>query len=204
MDHQPLIGVLSDRSLADIDNPRLLLLKEKTLWFRFSTIYVPGKFHCGPDYMSRNSFDKELTTKQARMSCLTGLAINGNKEGSTMSDELEECIKQGTVAAVQALEAVTFEKIKEAVARDNLSQELMEAMVTVPYDLEFQGAFQPFQKIRHSLHVVDGVPMYGQRVIAPAPLRQAVLEGIHSAHQFIGKMYDRALQCVYWPGLYMT
>ena len=84
MDHQPLIGVLSDRSLADIDNPRLLLLKEKTLWFRFLTIYVPGKFHCGPDYMSRNSVDKELTTKQARISCLTGLAINGNKEGSTM------------------------------------------------------------------------------------------------------------------------
>ena len=55
-------------------------------------------------------------------------------------------------------------------------------MVTVPYDLEFQGALQPFQKIRHSLFVVDGDPMYGQRVIVPAPLRQAVLEGIHSAH----------------------
>ena len=100
------------------------------------------------------------------------------------------------------MEAVTFEKIKEAVARDNLSQELMEAMVTVPYDLEFQGALQPFQNNRHSLHVVDGVPMYGQRVIVPAPLRQAVLEGIHSVHQSIGKVHDRALHCVYWPGLY--
>ena len=78
--------------------------------------------------MSRNSVDKELTTKQARISCLTGLAMNGNKEGSTISDGLEKCIKQGTIAAVQALEAVTFEKIKEAVARDNLSQELMKAM----------------------------------------------------------------------------
>ena len=76
--------------------------------------------------------------------------MRGNKEGSTISDEIQKCIKQGTVAAVEALEAVTFEKIKEAVARDNLSQELMEAMVTVPYDLEFQGALKPFQKLRHS------------------------------------------------------
>ena len=28
------------------------------------------------------------------------------------------------------------------------------------------------------------------------------MEGIHSAHQSIGKMHDRAIQCVYWPGLY--
>ena len=44
--------------------------------------------------------------------------------------------------------------------------------------------------------------MYGQRVIVPENLRQAVLEGIHSAHQSVGKMHDRAIQCVYWPGLY--
>ena len=67
---------------------------------------MPGKFHFELDYMSRNSVDKELTTKQARISCLTGLAMNGNKEESTNSDGLEEC----TIAAVQALEAVTFEK----------------------------------------------------------------------------------------------
>ena len=202
VDHLPLLGILSDRSLADIDNPRLLLLKEKTLWFRFSTIHVPGKFHCGPDYMSRNAIDKEQTTKQARISCLTGLAMNGDNEGSPMIDGLEKCIKQGTIAAIECLEAVTFEKIKEAVTRDNLSQELMEAIITVPYDMEFQGALKPYQRIRHSIHVVDGVPMYGQRVIVPEPMRQAVLEAIHSAHQSIGKMHDRALQCVYWPGLY--
>ena len=44
--------------------------------------------------------------------------------------------------------------------------------------------------------------MYGQRVIVPETMRQAILEAIHSAHQSIGKMHDRALQCVYWPGLY--
>ena len=47
-DHQPLLGLLNDKSLADIENPRLLSLKEKTLWFNFKVIYVPGRKHCGP------------------------------------------------------------------------------------------------------------------------------------------------------------
>ena len=53
VDHKPLLGILNDKSLADIDNPRLLMLKEKTLWFNFDVIHVPGKIHHGPDYMSR-------------------------------------------------------------------------------------------------------------------------------------------------------
>ena len=53
VDHKPLLGILNDKSLAEIDNPRLLMLKEKTLWFHFTVIHVPGKTHLGPDYMSR-------------------------------------------------------------------------------------------------------------------------------------------------------
>ena len=33
VDHKPLLGLLNDKSLAEIDNPRLLMLKEKTLWY---------------------------------------------------------------------------------------------------------------------------------------------------------------------------
>ena len=38
VDHKPLLGLLNDKSLADIDNPRLLMLKEKTLWLNFDVI----------------------------------------------------------------------------------------------------------------------------------------------------------------------
>ena len=40
-------------SLADIANPRLLGLKEKTLCFNFKVVHVPGREHCGPDYISK-------------------------------------------------------------------------------------------------------------------------------------------------------
>ena len=62
--HLPLIPILGDRSLADIPNPRLYRLKEKCLIFRFAIKYCPGKFHKGPDYMSR-VFGDEETEKQS-------------------------------------------------------------------------------------------------------------------------------------------
>ena len=49
VDHKPLLGLLNDKSLADIDNPRLLMLKEKTLWFKFQVVWVPGRNNSGPD-----------------------------------------------------------------------------------------------------------------------------------------------------------
>ena len=51
-DHKPLLGVLNDRSLDSIDNPRLIRLKEKPLGWRFKIIHIPGR-KCGPDALSR-------------------------------------------------------------------------------------------------------------------------------------------------------
>ena len=48
-DHKPLLNVLNDRSLSDIQNRRLHNLKEKTLLYSFDIVHVPGKKHLGPD-----------------------------------------------------------------------------------------------------------------------------------------------------------
>ena len=52
-DHKPLLNVLNDRSLSDIQNRRLQNLKEKTLSYSFDIVHVPGKKHLGPDAASR-------------------------------------------------------------------------------------------------------------------------------------------------------
>ena len=44
-DHKPLLGILSDRSIEEVENPRLQRLKEKTLRYRFSICHVPGKMN---------------------------------------------------------------------------------------------------------------------------------------------------------------
>ena len=51
-DHNPFIGVFK-KPLGEIDNPRLLNLVQKTLWYQFKVVHVPGKENTGPDYISR-------------------------------------------------------------------------------------------------------------------------------------------------------
>ena len=62
VDHKPLLKVLGDRSLENINNPRLLNLKEKTLQFHFRIMHVPGVRHAAADAVSRHptSSGKEL------------------------------------------------------------------------------------------------------------------------------------------------
>ena len=45
--------------LSDISNPRLLAIVEKTLWFKFNIVHVPGKDNPAPDFMSRCKQDKQ-------------------------------------------------------------------------------------------------------------------------------------------------
>ena len=47
-DHNPLLGVFR-KPLEEIENPRLLSLVEKTLWFKFTMIHLPGKKNNSPD-----------------------------------------------------------------------------------------------------------------------------------------------------------
>ena len=52
VDHQALISILGDKSLADIPNPRLYRFKEKCRRFRVTIQYLPGKLNNTPDCMS--------------------------------------------------------------------------------------------------------------------------------------------------------
>ena len=52
VDHQPLLGILNDRDLSSIKNPRLLSLKEDTFAWQFKITYNPGRWHRGPDAVS--------------------------------------------------------------------------------------------------------------------------------------------------------
>ena len=124
VDHKPLLGLLNDKSLADIENPRLLMLKEKTLWFNFDVIWIAGSKHCGPDYMSR--------TKEARLDCLIGFAkstrnpeavsINKTSIIDSIVGSLTSCLSTDEVRAI------TFEEIKAEVAKDQEMLDLIRAI----------------------------------------------------------------------------
>ena len=53
IDHKPLLGILGNRSLEVISNPRLRNLKEKTLRYQFKMMYIPGVNNKASYCMSR-------------------------------------------------------------------------------------------------------------------------------------------------------
>ena len=74
VDHKPLVRILGDKCLQDIDNPRLLCLKEKTLRYRFTCIHVPGSEHKGADFRSRNPSSLEFgqdVDMSVELACMT-------------------------------------------------------------------------------------------------------------------------------------
>ena len=56
-DHKPLLGILGNKTLEGIENPRIARLKEKTLAWKFGVVYIPGKHNGGPDCLSRRGLD---------------------------------------------------------------------------------------------------------------------------------------------------
>ena len=199
VDHKPLLGLLNDKSLADIDNPRLLMLKEKTLWYNFQVMWVPGRTNSGPDFMSRI---KGETTKQARLNCILGFSKTQKKEAICEDVQIREVdIIDSIVASISPIEAITFEKVKEEVKKDQEMSKLVETITNMADFDTFPDYLSAYSKLRESLSVVDGVPMYGRRLIVPSTLRQSILECLHSAHQCPVKMNDRAKHSVYWPGI---
>ena len=203
VDHKPLLGLLNDKSLADIQNPRLLMLKEKTLWFQFQVIHVPGRINSGPDYLSRIHYEKDvMTTKETRLNAVLSLV-------RSMEDAAEENVTindiqiiDSVVASLSSLpvQAITFEAIREEVKRDREMQILIGA-ITNKSDAKFPEEVFKYDRHREELSVVDGVPMFGRRAIVPAALRRKVLDSLHSAHQCPVKMIERAKHTVFWPGI---
>ena len=63
------------------------------------------------------------------------------------------------------------------------------------YD-NFPDQLTAYSKLRENLLVVDGVPMYGIRLIIARNLRQFTLESLHSAHQCPVKMNDKSRHTV--------
>ena len=188
-DHKPLLKVLGDRKLEDIDNPRLAKLKEKTLRWKYDIIHVPGKIHVGPDTLSRKEVSMALIS--------VARDLDDNLDCTEMELSIENQI------AVNMPSPISWQEVREAVSKDKLMHMLSDQISNgFPPDKKLlRLELREYYQHRDHLSQVDGVPLYKGRVIIPECLRKFVLETLHSAHQGITGMTLRAQTCVWWPGI---
>ena len=208
-DHKPILGILCDRALDTLDNPRLVALKERTLWWRFKLVYVEGTKQQAADALSR----RRVTARVAQIKAtLCPEKIEQQLEDSVgcnmvvLETAMIESVCVGTVQ-VGLLSAgpavITWNDIREACMEDSVMTILVEQIERGFPDSphEVPRCIQEYHKFRHGLSIVDSVPVYKTRIIIPGCLRQRVLGSIHSAHQGVSGMSARAEQSVFWPGM---
>ena len=181
VDHKPLVKLLGDRRLDEIDNPRLFRIKQRTLMWKFSVEYQPGIHNYFADAVSRHP-----TT-----------------DTQDEEDLTEELIVAGIGMDMDRFFAVTWDVIKSVSEKDPsiclLAKLVMDGFPSKKSDMPQE--ISEFWDYRNSLNVSDSVVLYNDRIIVPLSLRERVLGNLHSAHQGVTSMSSRALSTVFWPGI---
>ena len=187
-DHKPLVQLFSDRTLDEITNPRLFKLKQRTLMWRFTIQHSPGKLGPFSDATSRHPVNDAL-------SCIRIV----DDESDDIDSELFEIASNQT----NNLQAITWQRVKEHSLSDPQIKDLAEVIQSgFPQQRsDLPPTVESFWKCRDDLHIIDDVVMMQHRIVIPEPLRNEVLQALHSAHQGESAMGERARQSVYWPGI---
>ena len=194
VDHKPLLGVLGETELEKIDNTRLEKLKEKTLGWRFRVVHTPGKSMPGTDALSRApssadllmiqhfdaDYEEEPDIDRDRYGILRFQAVMNSEDIETMEDGEDEILATIDNSAA----ALTWHRVREEVAKDTESQELLHWIRNGARDEDLTERLTPYRRHRLDLRELDGVPMLSERTIVPEKLRQEVLNTQR------GKFYD--------------
>ncbi len=185
-DHKPLVKLLGDRTLDEIQNNRLFRIKQRTLPWYYKIYHLPGKTNFAADALSRHP-----------SSC------------ASLCWKLEagDHIEHALLAMIKRDASNRFSISWEAISRETNNDDCMRSLLEYiskgfPEHLpEHLSSLKPYWRYRHSFSELDGVILYNDRVVIPPSLREKVIEILHSAHQGVTSMEARARATVFWPGL---
>lgn len=209
VDHKPLVKIFGDRALADISNARLRNLKEKTLPFAFTMLYIPGVRNLTSDALSRYpsgshtpqgmSLQDVVSAPPPRipLALMAGLLVDHGDEAD------EEELVDTLCSSLESRLPITWQRLKEATTSDDAMQLLLTAIEEGFPDkqADVPTAIRPFHIHRSHLYSADGVAIYKDRVVIPAALRDDCLDALHSAHQGTSLMQSKADSAIFWPGI---
>ena len=218
-DHKPLVKLFGDRALDQIDNPRLFSLKQCTLPWRFSVVHMPGIDNCFSDATSRNPVDSDDEKEISNTEILAGIMV----------DEINyiDNVDMATICTINDNEfrAITWDIVRQETQGDESLRNLSILInSSFPEDKsDMPPELMPYWSIRDNLYMIDGVILMNDQVLLPSPLREdaakslvngtgtrilipprlrpEILQSLHSAHQGVGSMTERAKAGVYWPGI---
>ena len=181
-DHKPLVKIFGDRTLDEITNSRLFRLKQRTLPWKFEIQHLPGTSNTAADEASRHPASSGTT-------------------GPNMADLMEATL-MAVHRDVEGLDAIPWVEISWETVADPTISRLMQLIEHGFHESDkSDNDLAQFWPLREALYIQDGVILYQDRVVVPATLRRRILSHLHSAHQGIALMGQRARAIIYWSGM---
>ena len=152
-DHKPLVKILGDSRLDQIETPRLVRLKKRTLLWKFHIEYKPGKQIKFADATSRHSY--------AELASL-GLLNPKDLEESMIIASLKQQVSDFYV--------ITWELVKEASLKDEELLMLKELIINdfPSTKAELPSQLEKYWEFRKLYDVQDNVVLYSDRIIVTA------------------------------------
>ena len=170
-DHKPLVKILGDRCLGDIDNMRIFRLKQRTLKWRFQIVHIPGHLIPASDATSRHPAGAQQFDDPAHVLAILRVDLPD-------SFSVDGMLLASASAGIGSLGTVTWLRVRTATQNDNdlvqlrgmIESGFPESRDQLPENL------QPYWQHRNDLYVTDGVIMKGHRILIPPVLRPRSLK----------------------------
>ena len=186
-DHKPLVKIFGDRTLDEVSNSRLFLLKQRTLPWRFEIRHLPGKSNHAANATSRHPAPSGSTN---------------NVSLETTKDLKESVLMSSICCETQEMFTIPWSLIAKETKADASLSHLLTLTEQNPDPLDNSDPTVPvFWPACQSLYIQEGVLLYQDRVVIPPSLCRQIIQHLHVGHQGTSTMEHRARAIVYWPGM---
>ena len=178
-DHQPLVHIFSPtKQLPAYAASRINGWAVYLGQFQYEVVYRNTKQHGNADALSRHPVEKEDVTSEVESR--VNLVATMNMENLP----------------------VTSKKIRLLSSRDKILSTVYRYVQNGwPTSVGKDDPIYPYYLRRDELSLVQGVIMWGIRVLVPTGLRQQLLTELHTGHFGIVRMKSLAREFIWWPNI---
>ena len=114
-----------------------------------------------------------------------------------------QVMEVATLHGVGGVRAVTWDLVRQESAQSQECQELRQLISKgMPEESEkWPVEVKEFFPYRSGLLEVDGIILFGERILIPASLRPQILDILHAGHSGRSTMQAAAVEACFWPGM---
>jgi len=178
-DHKPLVAIFgSHKHLPPLVANRLHRWALYLSGFTFDIVYRSTKEHGNADALSRFPV----------------------KDDSTVSMDVD-CEVNSIVELQLGTLPVNVKSIRKFSSRDKVLSQVYKFIESGWKCINKDDPLYPYFLHRTEFSIIQGVIMWGIRVVVPKALQNKLLEELHSTHAGIVRMNSLARQFMWWPGI---